>query len=863
MKHIITSILTGVLVFFTIASDAQNIKKANKEFELHAFNLAVKSYRAILNDKPDHAEALYKTAECFRHLNQIDQSISYYQKAVAQAKVEPAAYFNFAQVLVNKGRYEDAKKWFLKYAESNPYVGSHFVENCDYAISLQGVPAMYRVKKEYLNKSASDFGATFYKDKVVYSSSRTDIKRGDDKSSSNWTGLAKNQLFITTTDDNGYLQQPTFLKGDYKNNYNEGPVSYSADGKWAVFTKNNFVNGTRQIPTSGMELSLYVAEVTGDGDWRDAKAFAFNGSGYSSGYAYLNHDGSKMYFASDRPDGYGGYDIYVSDKKAGVWSSPQNLGPVVNSPGNEITPFVENGIMYFSSDWHQGLGGFDVFKSEYNNGNWNRIFHLGNTINSSRDDYGFVFKTEKNIGYITSNRLGGKGNEDLYQFSQLSDNIVITVKNALDNSPIENATVDFSACGESSFSTNENGTYSFQALPGLECEGAVYKNGFTKSSFNISSDGRKKLQSIEIFLSKEADQLLGRIIDGTDNSAVADVFVKATNQEDGSQMETTSTASGEYRLALLPNKKYVIRYSKVGFTDMHQRISTGNGSDKGMLGTLTFMPSTTRVGSGIIVNNGGSGNNDNGADGSTDSNGSTGSSSSEEVGAGSDIVDANPGNGSLESSSTGSEEEIGNSDEFVQKGYAVQIAAMGIDQKVIPGNYTKLNDLGNLYSRPEKGYKKLRVGIFESEEEANEARRTIEKAGFKKAFVVNEILNDTEGLEVYHMNTEQEEEETSTTSVETETEDTAPVSTEPAANNSNEILVRLAAYKNPQYFKASKISSLGVIEKRKNGDFTVMYIAGFDSISAAEVARKKAITAGFRGAYLVENINGELEKIEN
>lgn len=853
MKHIITSILTGVFVLFAIASNAQSIKKANKEFELHAFNLAIKSYRAVLDSKPDNAEALYKMAECFRHLNQLDQSIEWYRKAVAQPRVEPAAYFNFGQVLMNKGKYDEASKWFLKYAESNPYVGAHFVENCDYAKSLQGIPALYRVKKEYLNKSAADFGAAFFKDKVVYSSSRSDIKRSDDKSNSNWTGSVKNQLFITATDNNGYLQQPTFLRGDYKHNYNEGPVAYSGDGKWAVFTKNNFVNGTRQIPTSGMELSLYIAEVIGEGDWRDPKAFEFNGSGYSSGYATLNHDGTKMYFASDRPDGYGGYDIYVSNRKDATWSSPQNLGPTVNSPGNEITPFLENGLLYFASDWHQGLGGFDMFKADYNNGNWDRIFHLGNTINSPRDDYGLIFNSSRNIGYLTSNRSGGKGNEDLYQFSQLSDNIVITVKNATTNAPIENATVDFSACGEASFSTNENGVYSFQALPGLECEGSVYKDGFDKSTFSISSDGRKKLQTIEVLLTREADKFLGRIIDGTDNSSIGDVIIKATDQEDGSRMETSSNASGEYRLALLPNKTYVIRYSKVGFTDMHQRINTGSGKDKGILGTINFMPSSTRVGAGAIVY---------GAEEEATDNGSSRPPSSISTDTRNSSSNNNGSDSGSETAADFESEEMGDSEEFVQKGYAVQIAAMGIDQKIVPGDYAKINELGNIYSRPEKGYKKLRVGIFESEEEANEAKKTIAKAGFKKAFVVNEILNDTEGLEVYHMTTEQEEEEPVASANKPERIEVEPSSESVTNASNNEVLVRLAAYSKPQYFKAEKVSKLGAIEKRQSGRFTIMYLAGFDSVESAETARKKAVEAGFKGAYLVQNINGELEKIE-
>ncbi len=850
MKHIIICILSAIMVSFSISLSAQNIKKANKEFELHAYNLAIKSYRAILKNDPDNAEALFKIAECFRHLNQIDQALGWYEKAVTSSKVDPAAYYSYGRALMNKAMYDEAKEWFTKYAETNPYVGAHFAENCDYAKSLQGIPALYRVKREYLNKSSADFGVAFYKDKVVYSSARSDLKRKDGKANSNWTGRAKNQLFITSTDDNGYLRQPSFLRVDYKNNYNEGPVAYSGDGKWVVFTKNNFVNGTRQIPTSGMELSLYLAEVTGEGDWRDPKAFEFNGSSYSTGYASLNHDGTKIYFASDRPDGYGGYDIYVSNKSDKGWSSPQNLGPVVNSPGNEITPFVENGLLYFASDWHQGLGGFDLFKADYNNGNWDRIFHLGNTINSSRDDYGLIFNSSKNIGYFTSTRLQGKGNEDIYQFSQLSDNIVITVKNARDNSPVPNATIDFSACGEASFSTDSKGEYSFQALPGLECEGVVIKNGYTSGKFNISSDGRKKLQTIEVFLTREADKYLGRVVDAADNTSVGEVFVRATNQEDGSKLETTSNASGEYRLALRPDKTYVIRYSKVGYTDTHQRITTGDGTDKGMLGIVSFVPSTTRINANPVAVN--------------TSPSKTESESIENQPA-ANTPPSNPDRDIVVYSSeetksaeveTGEETVLDESE--VQRGYAVQIAAMGLDQKIKPADYARFNEYGNLYSRPEKGYRKLRIGIFESEEEANEARQAIAKAGFEKAFVVNEVLADTEGLEVYFMAEETTEEEPENSSAEPTTNDTTVSTTE----GGNEYLVRLAAYKNPKYFKASKVSDLGVIEQQKNGDFTIMYIAGFSTIETAEKARKKAISSGFKGAYLVENKNGELVKVE-
>ena len=815
MKHILTVAIAALMLFSFNSVNAQNLQKANKEFELYAFNLAIKSYREVLQSEPTNVEALSNMATCFYHLNQIDEAVQWYKKAVALEIKNPETFYYLGQALMNQGNYKEAKKWFLKYAEADVNVGTHYAESCDFAISMQGVPALYRVKKEYANKAASDFGPAFYSDKIVYASARTDLKRNDDKDRSNWTGDAKNQMFITSIDENGYLRQPIFLRGDYKNEYNEAPVSYSGDGRWVAYTKNNFVNGTRQIPSSGMGLSIYVAEVIAGGDWRDPIPFSYNGSGFSTGYPHLNEDGTKMYFSSDRPDGYGGYDLYVSFKQGGTWTTPKNLGPTINSQGNEMTPFVHDGALYFSSDWHPGIGGFDIFKATQSNGVWNKITHLGNAVNSSLDDYGLVYDSRRNLGYFTSNRKGGKGNEDIYQFSLLADRVTITVRNAADNKPISDATIDFSACGESVFSTDQNGQYSFQALPGLDCETLVKKNGFNDFKFALTSDGRKKSQDIEVLLTREADKYIGKVVNALDNSSVAGVLIRATNRETGEQIETKTDESGDYKLALLPNRTYFIRFSKVGFTDTQNMVSTANdGMDKTILGVISFMPSSTQIGGSVRITS---------------------------------PLDTS---GNVESSDEGSVEES------LQEGFAVQVAASYGEKPIEVDLYKKLEGIGNLYSRPESGYKKVRIGIFENREEAEEARKSIVKNGFPKAFVVKEMLDDTEGVEVYSVLEEEEDNTVAETVVKEEV-----IQPETEISSGIEYMVRLAAYKNLKYFDASLVSDLGVIEQRQSGEYTVMFLAGFSTLQAAKKAKEEAFNSGFHGAYVVSNEGGEIKKV--
>jgi Tol biopolymer transport system component len=213
------------------------------------------------------------------------------------------------------------------------------------------------------------------------------------------------------------LQKPSFLRSDVQNNRNEGPVSFSSNGRRVAFSRNKFISGTRQIAETGMNMSIYIADVE-EGTWKNVKAFPFNGSNYATGFPCLSPDGNKLIFASTQPGGFGGWDIYVSNLTSNGWSEPRNLGTPLNTPGNEVTPFFDGEDLYFSSDWHKGFGGLDVFRASLGREEITEVFHMGPGVNSPRDDYGFIFNTDDNIGYLTSTRSGGRGNEDIWMLSK-------------------------------------------------------------------------------------------------------------------------------------------------------------------------------------------------------------------------------------------------------------------------------------------------------------------------------------------------------------------------------------------------------------------------------------------------------------
>lgn len=843
MKHLFKATLLLAFLFTVSSSFAQSgLKKANKEYELNAFKLAIKSYLKVLDKDPTNLIALSRMADSYRLLNMPAEAVNFYEKAINQKGIDPIHILGYAKALQSLGRYEEAKKWFLMYGEGQPIFGNHYAENCDFAVAMRGIKPLYKVKREYVNTASSDFGAAFLDNQVVFSTSRNDLgDRQVNGDRSDWAGQVNNQLVISAFDKNGYLGKPRYFHSDLANNFNEGPLSFSNRGTKVAFTKNNFVEGTRQIPAAGMEMSIFFADVTPLGNWEHSKPFSFNGSGYSSGYPALSEDGKTLFFSSNRPDGYGGYDLYVSYKTGENWTTPMNLGPTVNSPGNELASFYDGNTVFFASDWHQGLGGLDIFRVEKEGDDWTKVYHLGNAINSSYDDYGFVYNAEKNIGYFTSNRPGGKGREDIYQFSKITNQFEIVVLNAEDQTPLPNASVDLTACGESIYATNQNGKYILQTMGTLKCDVIVSKEGFTTKAIQLNTSGEGQTNSISIVLEKPVDKYVGRVYNPVDNSAVNEVSVIVTDQSTGQQTRTQTKKDGTYELALVPGTNYLIRFSKAGFLETNNRIAFNDPEDKGILGTIAFRPvGTDRPTTTTVETN-------------------TGSSTSDDTSTASTSTDPPV----VEMNATDPDTDV------ITEGFAVQLAAMPLTGVVKKSVYEGLTTAGNVYSRPDGNFKKVRVGIFASRDEARKAQGIARTEGFPSAFIVKENLDDM--VEVDFIYEPQEPATPPVAKTETPSAPTKEVidiseppvddtTTQPAKGNSP-YKVRLASYRNIAFFQEDKVNQIGEVEKMKSGDFTVVLLNGFADLDAAISAQKSAVDSGFRGAHIVIEEDGRLIKV--
>lgn len=278
----------------------------------------------------------------------------------------------------------------------------------------------YKVDNLDSNTKYSDFGTAFYGDtKIIFSSSR-----GKGFLKKNWK---KNKqpyldLYEGVINDDGTVSEVKSFSSNLNTKFHEASVSFAPGQKTVYFTRDYFYLSSLGKDDKGTtNLAIYKASVAPDGSWTNIMSMPFNNENYSVGHPAVNNDGTKLYFISDMPGTLGETDLFVVNINSdGTYGSPKNLGSKVNTSGKEMFPFIDqDNILYFSSDSRKGgLGGLDVYASKVFDTNMSDVLHLGNPVNSSADDFAYILKNgaEQNEGFFSSNRAGGKGDDDIYHF---------------------------------------------------------------------------------------------------------------------------------------------------------------------------------------------------------------------------------------------------------------------------------------------------------------------------------------------------------------------------------------------------------------------------------------------------------------
>lgn len=407
-------------LFFSSSLYAQKelFDKADAFFGAHLYKDAILSYEKALEQAPEQPLAIARLAESYYMTNNLPKAEIWYEKALTFPSMQ-SYLFQYAQCLKSNGRLDKAKKIFTEASKIDKEKAAQYASSCDFAEKQAMTVPLFEVKQlSEINSKNADFAPLIFDNKLFFASSRpVAIEKSGQVT---WTNDAFNQYY---TNDKKVTQLRSFVG----RNINDAPMSYDAKADLVAITSNNFMDGIRHIDGSGMLMDIYLYNTKNYNEWdtETEQFFPYNANvnsenPFSTGQPSVSADGTALFFSSNRPGGYGAYDIYVSFRTKSGWSEPRNLGPEINTPGNEMTPFFDGfGNLYFSSDWHHGFGGMDVFVSRQFGESWTTCQNLGKPVNSPFDDLYFVISPQTNIGYFSSNRPGGMGNEDIYEVKLL------------------------------------------------------------------------------------------------------------------------------------------------------------------------------------------------------------------------------------------------------------------------------------------------------------------------------------------------------------------------------------------------------------------------------------------------------------
>ncbi len=285
----------------------------------------------------------------------------------------------------------------------------------------------YEIKNLDVNTEFSDFGVTYLNDTTAVYASTKQLFRTIKKKKWFKNKQPYLELYKGTITSDAQIVDSQLFSNIINTRYHESNAVITQDGKTVYFSRDNSIDGKKRVKAKrgkdeGWQLiQLYKATISENGDWSDITPMPFNSDDYQTGHPSLNKNEDKLYFTSDMPGGYGMTDIYeVAINEDGTYGDPVNLGSKVNSPKKEMFPFIsEDNILYFSSDGQRfSYGDLDLYAINLEDKSATPI-NLGIPLNSAKDDFAITFKSGNSVGYFSSNREGGKGDDDIYSFKQL------------------------------------------------------------------------------------------------------------------------------------------------------------------------------------------------------------------------------------------------------------------------------------------------------------------------------------------------------------------------------------------------------------------------------------------------------------
>lgn len=425
LKALLYITLLSITINQVHAQKAQ-VATADKKYDRYAYVDAIKTYERVAAKGYKSVDMFQKLANAYYFNAELDKAEKWYGELFAMdadqtAKVDPEYYYRYSQCLKSIGQYDKADKMLAQFnaKSGNDERAKLFEKNKNYLEVIKANSGRYKIEDAGINSKFSDYGSSFSGNQLVFASARD--TGGIAQRKFKWTNQSFTNLYAAEVKSDGTLNTPEKYSKKLNSKFHESTPVFTRDGNTMYFTRNNYNEGKKGKDSDKTTLLKLYKAVKENGQWSNVTELPFNSNQYSVAHPALSPDDKILYFASDMPGTLGQSDLFkVNITSDQGYSTPENLGNIINTPGRETFPFITNqNELYYATDGHPGLGGLDIFVAKIDkDGKLSDSQNVGAPVNGKTDDFALLIDTKTSTGFFTSNREGGKGYDDIYKFTE-------------------------------------------------------------------------------------------------------------------------------------------------------------------------------------------------------------------------------------------------------------------------------------------------------------------------------------------------------------------------------------------------------------------------------------------------------------
>lgn len=600
-----------VLSSISLLSQNKNTKIADKLFDRFEYVKAVQGYLSLVQRGEADTYVYKQLGDCYYFMNKTVDAEKWYSKVMTSNDIENIYLYRYAQVLKSNKKYEEANKQMMLFSSKLPTDnrGIAFDKEPDYLSRLNSIDDAFEIQKIEINSDHSDFGGVLYKNTLYFVSSRN-----LSNTIYGWNNEPFLDIYQSNYDNDGKFSAPILVE-ELNTKYNEGPVTITKDGNTVYFStesfNDNLIDKNKVKKLNYGQVNIFKATNV-DGKWKSVTPLSINSKNYSTSNPSIDSDGNYLYFSSNMPGSIGGMDIWkVKINSDGTCGEPENLGDKVNTEDDESFPYItDKNILYFSSKGLVGFGGYDIFSIDLNSAD-SVSENLGKPVNSEKDDFAFSFNTEKNVGFLSSNR---EGIDNIYSAKPIyNGKIIVSVKNKKDGLVMPGLEIliqDENKTFLDTKLTNEKGELSYRVEPNMSYVVEVHKDGFETKKINVPAIKKGTvfldvlLESIDVVVNGGENIILNPIYFDFNKSSITSkaakeidklVYIMSQNYKINIfvKSHTDSRGPDEYNLNLSNRRaketvKYVVskgidsdRISGKGFGESELKVNCGDNCTEG------------------------------------------------------------------------------------------------------------------------------------------------------------------------------------------------------------------------------------------------------------------------------------------